>query len=220
MMSLWSECARYVARKTERLVKELNEVCRNPYFRRVWTVQEVAVAAKNAIYLHADPSTVSWRDLCATASFAAFSLTRLETFTDGVLACRLESHFVVMKDVTLRHLFDEEEGKSVMSSQANLEDHILVFLNGLHATDPRGKVYAILFALAHRSLRDAGQMDSPTGQAGCEEDPERTNQEIIVDYTKPAEVIFTEFATFILSHAEGPYRVRPLLLACRDGRSK
>ncbi|KLU88399.1 hypothetical protein MAPG_07384 [Magnaporthiopsis poae ATCC 64411] len=203
-------CERYVARKTERLVKELNELCRNPYFQRVWTMQEVAVAPKDAIYVHAGQSSVSWRDLCVTASFAAFSLAKLETFRDGMLACCLESHFVVMKNLALRRLFledkDEDEDGSVMSSQTALKSHILVYLKGLHATEPRDKVYAILFALTRRSPRDADEIDSNSRGA---------NQEITVDYTKSTEAVFTEFTTFILNHAEGPYRAWPLLLACR-----
>lgn len=163
-------------------------------------MQEVAVALKDAIYIHAGPSSVSWRDLCVTASVAAFSLARLETFRDGMLACCLELHFVVMKDVTLRRrgrLFYEDG--SVVSSQTALKNHVLVYLKGLHATNPRDKVYAILFALARRSPRDANEMDPDPS------DPSGIHQEITVDYTKPAETVFTEFTTFIPNHAEGPY---------------
>ena len=164
------------------------------YFSRVWTVQEIVMARSIRIY-HGN-ATVPWPDFVATALFAVkepggflkFQEKAAEIHADGItqwsLINTLETHFVLPDYLGLEALYQRRNASVLQTITKGTANLALSKSRALNATEPKDKAYAMLWAFS--------------------EDSEVNMALRRVDYTKPIELIYLEFAIAMLAKLETP----------------
>lgn len=171
----------------------------------MWTVQEIALARKIAII--SGSVEVNYPDFCVLAVFIDSNMSFFtETDWEGrdvrvqrLVDHYLESHFIILDADDLATL--HRKGGGIAQEMEFPEQNVLLGAKSLNASEPRDKVYAMLWAFT-----DAKEKDSHSSL-------------FKVNYNKPVEDLFTEFTAFLLIHLEWEWKYWPLLLASegRDG---
>jgi len=166
----------------------------NPYFQRVWTVQEIAMA--HSIRVHYGTSVVSWRDFVASAlltvkqpgGFLRNQKGKIDVFLQGEtqwkLLNSLESHFVLPDIYGLEALYDSRNKRNILDKLTHgTAELALIKSKGLDATEPKDKAYAMLWAFPDSSKVTDALHD--------------------VDYDKTIDDIYTEYTIAIFTRMKG-----------------
>ncbi|KAJ9615306.1 hypothetical protein H2200_001381 [Cladophialophora chaetospira] len=204
---LVTACDRYIEARSQQLggnntwedganashVDAFNAPFLNRYFRRVWTVQEIAMAHNIRVYYGV--ATISWQDFVVSGlftvkqgGFARNQASETDVFRDSELHWdllnALESHFVLPDIYGLEALSTKASIKSTKNRYTlGTLELALIKSKGLEATEPKDKAYAMLWTFLG--------LEQGVG-------PLRD-----VDYAKPLDQVYTEFSTAVFVRTNG-----------------
>ncbi|MCJ1395419.1 hypothetical protein MMC18_008305 [Xylographa bjoerkii] len=181
----------------------LGELLRAQWFRRLWTVQELALAKR--AWLHCGTKTIEWVEFADYVELMYTNFTRTSELlgpswetrlyrSDSIsqLATSPASLFVrVVKD-----LFEKSKDGEILVARLSLE-YLVYTLSKLEVSDPRDTIYALL-SLAKDTRSVFGKEE--TGQRGLVLRP---------DYSKDYFEVFRDFTKFCIQSS------RSLDLICR-----
>jgi hypothetical protein len=195
--SWWSVLiGQFITRESRRLMvtDAFTAPFMHSHFNRVWTVQEIVMA--RSIRIHHGHATVPWPDFVTTALFAVkepggflkFQEKAADIHTDEItqwsLINALETHFVLPDHLGLEALYQRRDASVLQTVTKGTANLALSKSHALNATEPKDKAYAMLWAFA--------------------EDSEANTALRQVDYAKPIELIYLEFAIAIMVKMEAP----------------
>ena len=151
-------------------IASLGHILSRPWFKRVWVLQEVAVARK--VIVQCGPAMMDWRGL-TIASFVLHRATALIRF--GALLANVDLSNVLQISVLRSMVQQQRDGK--LSKEREKELRMVSLAKRYrtwNATDPRDKIYALL------ALAPSGDID------------------IKLDYNRSVEETYRAFATAVL----------------------
>ena len=151
-------------------IASLGHILSRPWFKRVWVLQEVAVARK--VIVQCGPAIIDWRGL-TIASFVLHRATALIRF--GALLANVDLSNVLQISVLRSMIQQQRDGKVSKEMEKELRMVSLVKrYRTWNATNPRDKIYALL------GLAPSGDID------------------IKLDYNRSVEETYQAFATAVL----------------------
>ncbi|MCJ1436914.1 hypothetical protein MMC27_006297 [Xylographa pallens] len=172
----------------------LDELLRNQLFRRLWKIQELALAKK--AWLHCGTRTIEWVEFSVYVERIYIEHAKISDLlgplwdrsyqSDSIdrLAASPASLFVrVVKDV-----FEKSKDGKILDARLSLE-YLVYFLSGLEVSDPRDTIYALLSI-----AKDTWKALGVSGQ----EETNQTGPILRPNYSKDSLEVYTDFTIFCI----------------------
>ena len=203
-------------------------ILQNPYFARIWTVQEIAFAPLHRVDVVTRYGSFRWIALMTSVAyfFGHNILRELEIQSKSPIMHSLHSHLALVDPVVIAGIFARDDAEDRIATVPRLssvreavrglgvtepiEDDSMVAVSAavvmldsvhaLQATEPKDKVYASLWALKQQLSRMAVD---PRGYSLFQ-----------VDYSKTIEQVYTELTIVFLQNLSNS----ALYLACQHGK--